>query len=94
MVEVGLSESEFLTYLKQITQLLLPESCMNGITTTTTQLDLPFDKVVGCPPYYPLERDLAIPVQDVILSVKDRISNISISINMPPRRKFLPVLVE
>jgi hypothetical protein len=41
------------------------ESYMNGITTTTTQLDLPFDKVVNRPSYQPLERDLVIPEQEL-----------------------------
>ncbi|EAW13241.1 uncharacterized protein ACLA_016870 [Aspergillus clavatus NRRL 1] len=36
------------------------ESDRNGTTTTTTQLDLPFDKIVGRPPHQPLERDLMI----------------------------------
>jgi hypothetical protein len=41
------------------------ESYMNGTTTTTTQLDLPFEKVVGRPPHQPLERDLVIPEQEL-----------------------------
>ncbi|KAL4939670.1 hypothetical protein BDV06DRAFT_198355 [Aspergillus oleicola] len=41
------------------------ESYMNGTTTTTTQLDLPFDKIVGRPPREPPERDLVIPVQEL-----------------------------
>ncbi|KAE8363285.1 hypothetical protein BDV27DRAFT_8777 [Aspergillus caelatus] len=41
------------------------ESYMNGTTTTTAQLDLPFDKVVGRPPHQPLERDLVIPEQEL-----------------------------
>ncbi|EPS30583.1 hypothetical protein PDE_05535 [Penicillium oxalicum 114-2] len=41
------------------------ESYMNSTTTTTTQLDLPFDKVVGRPPHKPLERDLVIPEQEL-----------------------------
>jgi hypothetical protein len=41
------------------------ESYINGITTTTTQLDLPFDKIVGRPPNQPLERDLVIPEQEL-----------------------------
>lgn len=41
------------------------ESYMNGTTTTTTQLDLPFDKVVGRPPHQSLERDLVIPEQEL-----------------------------
>lgn len=32
---------------------------------TTTQLDLPFDKVVGRPPHQPLEKDLVIPEQEL-----------------------------
>lgn len=36
---------------------------MNGATTTTTQLDLPFEKIVGRPPHQALERDLTIPEQ-------------------------------
>ncbi|KKK12842.1 hypothetical protein ARAM_001189 [Aspergillus rambellii] len=39
------------------------ESYMNGTTTTTTQLDLPFAKIVGRPPHQPLERDLVISDQ-------------------------------
>ncbi|KAL5003008.1 hypothetical protein BDV10DRAFT_155385 [Aspergillus recurvatus] len=38
---------------------------MNGTTTTTTQLNLPFDKIVGRPPHQPLERDLVIPEQEL-----------------------------
>lgn len=41
------------------------ESYMNGTTTTTGQLDLPFDKVVDRPPHQPLERDLVIPEQEL-----------------------------
>ncbi|KAL4782093.1 hypothetical protein BJX76DRAFT_349638 [Aspergillus varians] len=41
------------------------ESYINGTTTTTTQLDLPFDKVVDRPPHQPLERDLVIPEQEL-----------------------------
>jgi hypothetical protein len=41
------------------------ESYMNDTTTTTTQLDLPFDKVVGRSPHQPLERDLVIPEQEL-----------------------------
>ncbi|KAL4913673.1 hypothetical protein BDW62DRAFT_214054 [Aspergillus aurantiobrunneus] len=41
------------------------ESYMNGITMTTTQLDLPFDSIVGRPPHQPLERDLVIPEQEL-----------------------------
>lgn len=41
------------------------ESYMNGTTTTTTQLDLPFDKIVGRPPHQPLERDFVIPGQEL-----------------------------
>lgn len=41
------------------------ESYMNGTTTATTQLDLPFDKVVDRPPHQPLERDLVIPEQEL-----------------------------
>ncbi|KAL4983783.1 hypothetical protein BDW68DRAFT_168186 [Aspergillus falconensis] len=41
------------------------ESYMNGTTTTTTQLNLPFDKIVGRPPHQPLERDLVIPEQEL-----------------------------
>ncbi|KAJ5226216.1 hypothetical protein N7468_007441 [Penicillium chermesinum] len=40
-------------------------SYTNGRTTTTTQLDLPFEKVVGRPPHGPLERDLVIPEQEL-----------------------------
>jgi hypothetical protein len=41
------------------------EAYINGITTTTTQLNLPFDKVVGRAPHQPLERDLVIPSQEL-----------------------------
>ncbi|KAL5332410.1 hypothetical protein BJX70DRAFT_384225 [Aspergillus crustosus] len=41
------------------------ESYMNGTTTTTTQLDLSFDKIVDRPPHQPLERDLVIPEQEL-----------------------------
>ncbi|EED15602.1 conserved hypothetical protein [Talaromyces stipitatus ATCC 10500] len=41
------------------------ESYINSTTTTTTQLDLSFDKVVGRPPHRPLERDLVIPEQEL-----------------------------
>ncbi|KAL4748442.1 hypothetical protein BDW72DRAFT_205640 [Aspergillus terricola var. indicus] len=41
------------------------ESYTNGTTTTTTQLELPFDKIVGRPPRHPLERDLVIPEQEL-----------------------------
>ncbi|KAJ5800200.1 uncharacterized protein N7518_002268 [Penicillium psychrosexuale] len=41
------------------------ESYINGTTMTTTQLDLPFDKVVGRPPHQPLEKDLVIPEQEL-----------------------------
>ncbi|KAL4869476.1 hypothetical protein BDV12DRAFT_208562 [Aspergillus spectabilis] len=41
------------------------ESYMNSTTTTTTQLDIPFDKIVGRPPHQPLERDLVIPEQEL-----------------------------
>ncbi|KAF7593227.1 hypothetical protein BBP40_011768 [Aspergillus hancockii] len=41
------------------------ESSMNGTTTTTTQLDLPFDKVVDRPPRHPLETDFMITEQEL-----------------------------
>lgn len=41
------------------------ESYMNGTTATITQLDLPFDKIVGRPPHQPPERDLVIPEQEL-----------------------------
>ena len=44
---------------------------MNGTTTTTTQLDLPFDKVVGRRPQQPLERDLVIPEQELRIFAED-----------------------
>jgi hypothetical protein len=36
------------------------ESCVDGTTTTITQLDLPFEKIVDRSPCQPLERDLSI----------------------------------
>ncbi|KAJ5605817.1 hypothetical protein N7510_008598 [Penicillium lagena] len=42
------------------------ESDINGTTTTTTQLDLPFDKIVGRPPHHPLERDIVITEQELV----------------------------
>ncbi|KAJ5495019.1 hypothetical protein N7539_000135 [Penicillium diatomitis] len=47
------------------TTFITGESYLNGITTTTTQLDLPFDKVVGRSPRQPPERDLLIPEQEL-----------------------------
>ncbi|KAJ5272660.1 hypothetical protein N7478_007785 [Penicillium angulare] len=47
------------------------ESYMNGITTTTTQLDLPFDKIVGRPPHKPQERDLVIPERELRIFAED-----------------------
>ncbi|KAE8154520.1 hypothetical protein BDV25DRAFT_135691 [Aspergillus avenaceus] len=41
------------------------ESSMNGTTTTTTQLDLPFDKIVDRPPRHPLEGDFVITEQEL-----------------------------
>ncbi|CAG7962091.1 unnamed protein product [Penicillium salamii] len=41
------------------------ESYMDGTTRTTTQLDLPFNKVANRPPHPPLERDLVIPEQEL-----------------------------
>ncbi|KAJ5571753.1 hypothetical protein N7535_005413 [Penicillium sp. DV-2018c] len=41
------------------------EPHMDGTTTTTTQLVLPFDKIVGRPPRHPLERDLVIPENEL-----------------------------
>ncbi|CAG8214150.1 unnamed protein product [Penicillium salamii] len=41
------------------------ESYINVITTTTTQLDLPFSKIVNRPPQQPPERDLVIPEQEL-----------------------------
>ncbi|KAJ5082333.1 hypothetical protein N7532_011376 [Penicillium argentinense] len=50
------------------------ESCTMGTTSTTTtitQLDLPFGKVVGRPPHQPLERDLVIPAQELRTFAED-----------------------
>jgi hypothetical protein len=44
---------------------------MNGTTTTTTQLDLSFDEIVGRPPHQPLERDLVIPEQELKTFAED-----------------------
>ncbi|CAG8919150.1 unnamed protein product [Penicillium salamii] len=41
------------------------ESYIDGITTTTTHLDLPFNKIVNRPPRQPPERDLVIPEQEL-----------------------------
>ena len=51
--------------------LVTGESYVNGTTTTTTQLDLPFDKVVGRRPQQPLERDLVIPEQELRIFAED-----------------------
>lgn len=45
------------------TTLVTGESYIDGTTTTTTQLDLSFEKVVGRPPNSPLERDLVFSEQ-------------------------------
>ncbi|KAJ5795227.1 hypothetical protein N7457_001826 [Penicillium paradoxum] len=47
------------------TTLITGESYTDGTTTATTQLDLPFEKVVGRPLHQPLERDLVIPGQEL-----------------------------
>lgn len=39
------------------------ESYVHGTAMTTSQLDIPFAKVVGCPPTPPLQRDLVITEQ-------------------------------
>ncbi|KAI9375971.1 hypothetical protein BJX61DRAFT_24291 [Aspergillus egyptiacus] len=39
------------------------ECYVNGTLMNTTQLDLPFDKIVNRPPRQPLEKDLVIPEQ-------------------------------
>lgn len=44
---------------------VIREEHVNGTTTTTTQLNLPFDKVVGRLPLQHLERDLVIPVHEL-----------------------------
>jgi hypothetical protein len=41
------------------------EAYINGITTTTTQLELPFNKVVGRAPHQLLERDFMISSQEL-----------------------------
>ncbi|OJI99635.1 hypothetical protein ASPVEDRAFT_521640 [Aspergillus versicolor CBS 583.65] len=41
------------------------ESDMNGTTTTTTQLNLPFEKIINRVPHHPLERDLVIPQEEL-----------------------------
>ncbi|KAJ5562787.1 hypothetical protein N7535_002767 [Penicillium sp. DV-2018c] len=47
------------------------ESYINGTTTTTTQLDLPFHKVVDRRPNQPLEKDLVIPEQELRIFAED-----------------------
>ena len=47
------------------------ESYLNGTTTTITQLDLPFDKIVGRPPHQSPERDLVIPEQELRTFAED-----------------------
>ncbi|CAI7652285.1 unnamed protein product [Penicillium bialowiezense] len=41
------------------------ESCRNSITTASTHLELPFDKIVGRSPNQPQERNLMISEQDL-----------------------------
>ncbi|RDW69033.1 uncharacterized protein DSM5745_08793 [Aspergillus mulundensis] len=49
------------------TTVITGESSYNGVTTTTNQLQLPFEKIVGHPSRQPLERDLVIPAQKLIV---------------------------
>ncbi|KAL3445614.1 hypothetical protein BJX65DRAFT_296904 [Aspergillus insuetus] len=69
IVEVGLSESPpfsagrtaFVKISRENNATSITgESHVNGTTTTITQLDLPFEKIVDCPPCQPTERCLSI----------------------------------